>query len=73
MPDKFFRIKPILFIPRNEFSSFEVVVRGHIMKALELSGGSVYGSEGAARLLNLNPSTLRGKMRKLGIPHGHGK
>ena len=58
---------------KNEFSSFEVVVRGHILKALELSGGSVYGSEGAARLLNLNPSTLRGKMRKLGIPHGHGK
>ncbi len=58
---------------KNEFSSFEVVVRGHILKALELSGGSVYGSEGAARLLNLNPSTLRGKMRKLGIPHGYGK
>ena len=42
----------------------------HIMRALEMTGGRVAGEKGAARLLKMNPSTLRTKMRKLGIPFG---
>jgi transcriptional regulator with GAF, ATPase, and Fis domain len=39
----------------------------HIKKALELSNGKISGKDGAARLLGINPSTLRGKMRKYKI------
>jgi hydrogenase-4 transcriptional activator len=43
------------------------VVRRHIQAALRAAGGRVEGPRGAAKALGLNPSTLRGKMRKLGI------
>jgi transcriptional regulator with GAF, ATPase, and Fis domain len=45
-------------------------IAAHIGKALEMAGGKVGGENGAARLLEINPSTLRKKMRKLGIPFG---
>lgn len=41
--------------------------RQHIEAALDRSHGRVDGPFGAARLLNLNPNTLRSKMCKLGI------
>ncbi|MBU1053049.1 MAG: sigma 54-interacting transcriptional regulator [Proteobacteria bacterium] len=50
--------------------SFEQATSQMIIKALEMSGGRVGGEKGAAKLLKLNPSTLRAKMRKLGIPFG---
>jgi len=46
------------------------MITKHIIKALELAGGQVGGQDGAAGLLGVNPSTLRKKMRKLGIPFG---
>jgi DNA-binding protein Fis len=46
------------------------VVSTHISRVLEMTGGRVGGERGAADLLKLNPSTLRKKMRKLGIPFG---
>ena len=39
----------------------------HIEKALAASGGQIEGSRGAAKLLGVNPHTLRAKMRKLKI------
>jgi len=45
----------------------------HIKHALEITKGKIHGPSGAAQLLGLNPSTLRHRMRKLGIPHGRGK
>lgn len=48
----------------------DVVVARHIKKALDRTKGRVEGETGAARLLGLHPSTLRGKMKKLGIPYG---
>ena len=41
--------------------------RTHIEEALTQTGGRVEGRFGAARILGLNPNTLRGRMRKLGI------
>ena len=41
--------------------------RQHIEAALTKSHGRVEGPFGAARLLDMNPHTLRSKMRKLGI------
>jgi len=46
------------------------VMAAHIRKVLANCGGRVEGPRGAARLLNVNPSTLRKRMRKLSIPFG---
>jgi transcriptional regulator with GAF, ATPase, and Fis domain len=48
-------------------SSLEDVIRQHIEVALSQCHGRVEGPFGAALLLNLNPHTLRSKMRKLGV------
>ena len=41
--------------------------RGHIISVLEEAGWVIDGGKGAAALLGLNPSTLRFRMKKLGI------
>jgi len=41
--------------------------RIHIRQALAASGGRIHGPDGAAALLGINPSTLRSRMKKLGI------
>jgi len=46
------------------------VISRHILRVLEKTGGQVEGRNGAARLLKLNPSTFRNKMRRLHIPFG---
>jgi len=43
--------------------------RGHILKTLESTGWRIKGPYGAALRLDLQPSTLYSRMRKLGIPH----
>jgi transcriptional regulator with GAF, ATPase, and Fis domain len=43
------------------------IERDHILQALEKAGWRVEGEKGAAAMLGLNPSTLRGRMRKDGI------
>ena len=45
----------------------EDVERRHIVAVLKQSAWRIEGPGGAARLLNLNPSTLRSRMKKLGI------
>ena len=45
----------------------DVVIRRHIEAALTETRGRVEGTLGAARLLRINPHTLRARMRKLGI------
>ncbi|MBP7764092.1 MAG: sigma 54-interacting transcriptional regulator [Syntrophaceae bacterium] len=52
------------------FLGLEEAMVDHIRRALMATGGRVGGEKGAAKLLNMNPSTLRTKMRKLGIPFG---
>ena len=51
----------------EEVLPFDDAVSRIILNALEKSDGRVIGTGGAAELLQLNPSTLRGKMRKLDI------
>ena len=46
------------------------IISKHIRRVLQMTGGKVGGEKGAARLLEVNPSTLRKRMRKLGIPFG---
>ena len=42
----------------------------HILNVLTLTEGKINGPGGAAALLKTNPSTLRHRMDKLGIPYG---
>jgi transcriptional regulator with GAF, ATPase, and Fis domain len=41
--------------------------RIHIRQALSATAGRIHGPDGAAALLGINPSTLRSRMKKLGI------
>ena len=43
------------------------VERIHILRVLEATQGIIEGPKGAAAILQLNPSTLRSRMQKLGI------
>jgi DNA-binding NtrC family response regulator len=47
--------------------TLEAMERAYIVRVLEGASWQVEGERGAARILGLNPSTLRGRMRKLGI------
>ncbi|MBN1382808.1 MAG: sigma-54-dependent Fis family transcriptional regulator [Deltaproteobacteria bacterium] len=61
----------IKFQPGEEdIMALDEIVSGHISRVLDITGGRVGGEKGAARLLQVNPSTLRKKMKKLGIPFG---
>jgi len=48
-------------------SSLTAMERAHILSVLERSGWRVRGREGAAALLELKPTTLESRMKKLGI------
>jgi len=43
----------------------DTAIKMHIQRALHVCGGRIEGPRGTARLLQIHPSTLRGKMRKL--------
>jgi transcriptional regulator with GAF, ATPase, and Fis domain len=65
------KIKLDIFQMNNgDASGLDRAISQHIMRALEMTSGRVGGEKGAAKLLQMNPSTLRTKMRKLGIPFG---
>jgi formate hydrogenlyase transcriptional activator len=48
-------------------NSLDEVGRNYILQILQQTGWRVEGPKGAARILGLNPSTLRSRMLKLGI------
>jgi len=47
--------------------ALEAVERSHIESVLDQTNWMIEGERGAARILDLNPSTLRSRMQKLGI------
>lgn len=52
---------------QEPLASLDDAIRGHIRRALSACGGRIEGPKGAARLLDVNPHTLRARMRRLGI------
>ncbi len=52
---------------RSSFLTLDEAMKQHIESALELTKGRVEGHAGAARLLGVHPSTLRGRMRRLKV------
>jgi transcriptional regulator with GAF, ATPase, and Fis domain len=57
-------------IKNADFLSMDKLVSEHIRRTLQITNGKVHGKYGAAALLEMNPSTLRNKMKKLGIAFG---
>lgn len=51
----------------GEFPTLDEAMAAHIRVALVRTQGRVEGRRGAARLLAINPHTLRARMRKLGV------
>lgn len=51
----------------EHISSLDDAVAGHIRRALKACHGRIEGQFGAAKVLGINPHTLRARMRKLGI------
>jgi DNA-binding NtrC family response regulator len=58
---------PLAVSRAEPFPSLDVAMARHIEAALARTGGRIEGRTGAARLLDINPHTLRARMRKLGI------
>ncbi|HEY7219014.1 MAG TPA: sigma 54-interacting transcriptional regulator [Candidatus Binatia bacterium] len=59
-------------ITSTKVTILENVVRQHILRILNETGGVVGGKHGAALQLGLKRTTLMSKLRKLGISHGTG-
>jgi DNA-binding NtrC family response regulator len=53
--------------PSDSPGSLEDVERAHIAAVLREANGRIEGPNGAAARLNLPPSTLRSRMKKLGL------
>ncbi|WP_394203189.1 sigma-54 interaction domain-containing protein [Shewanella waksmanii] len=45
----------------------DIMIGKYINHALRITGGKLYGPGGAAELLDINPNTLKSKMKKLGL------
>ena len=67
LPATMNKAPPAMEKAANVGQSLEEVEREHIGRVLDHTRGVIEGEFGAARVLGLNPSTLRGRMRKLGI------
>jgi transcriptional regulator with GAF, ATPase, and Fis domain len=61
------RPRPTSRRPSGPIEPLNEVIRQHIEAALAAARGRIEGRQGAAALLQVNPHTLRAKMRKLGI------
>jgi transcriptional regulator with GAF, ATPase, and Fis domain len=54
----------------GDFPILDEAISSHMLHALKLSDGRIEGQNGAAKLLGVKPSTLRNRMKKLGIHYG---
>jgi transcriptional regulator with GAF, ATPase, and Fis domain len=51
----------------HAFLTLDQAMARHIQDALEKTNGRIEGKGGAADLLEINPHTLRSRMKKLGV------
>lgn len=57
----------------DRLASLDEMIATHIRYVLDACNGRIAGPGGAAEALNLNASTLRSRMRKMGIPFPAGR
>jgi transcriptional regulator with GAF, ATPase, and Fis domain len=65
--DRFEAPPPAGEVPGQDVKALDEMERDHISQVLQKTGWRIEGKAGAAVLLGLNPSTLRGRIRKYGI------
>ena len=53
-----------------ESFNLDEVISHHISRVISITKGKINGADGAAALLGVNPSTLRNRMKKLGVNYG---
>jgi len=56
-------------LPGLETDNLDEIISHHIRHVLAETKGKINGSDGAASILGVNPSTLRNRMKKLGIEY----
>ncbi len=56
--------------PPGETRKLDEINAQHIRRVLQMTRGIIHGPRGAAAMLDINPSTLRSRMKKLGIAYG---
>ena len=54
-------------LDHTEFLPLQEHEKRYLVKVLEFTGGVIHGKRGAAELLNINPTTLRSRLQKLGL------
>lgn len=54
-------------IEQNKQKPLATIEKEQIINALKLSNGKIEGNGGAAKILNIAPSTLRDKVKKHGL------
>jgi len=59
-----------LGVQSEEIDNLDEVISRQIRRVLSKTKGKVNGPDGAAAFLGINPSTLRNRMKKLGIDYG---
>jgi transcriptional regulator with GAF, ATPase, and Fis domain len=59
--------EPVGCEPAELIIPFAANERHYLTRALECSGGRIYGPKGAARMLGMPPTTLQSKLRKHGL------
>jgi len=64
---------PTLPAHEDRVATLDEVTEAHIRTTLERTRGRIGGKGGTADLLGLHPSTLRSRLKKLGIPYGREK
>ncbi len=52
---------------KEDLITLKEMERRHILKALKTTGWRISGDKGAAKILDINPNTLRNRMKKLGL------
>jgi len=52
---------------QEDLITLKEMERRHILQALETTGWRISGTKGAAKILDINPNTLRNRMKKLGL------
>jgi len=60
--------KPSAALPPSTLATLEENERRHIRTVLDQTGGRISGPQGAATILGVPESTLRARMKKLGLP-----
>ena len=71
----YFNVEKLRQIPTvkkldDETDNLDEIISRHIRRVLAKTNGKVSGPDGAAAFLGINPSTLRNRMKKLGIAYG---